>query len=331
MWHIEEINRQSKCYNEESAFQLLGDVGTFAASCNRHNVKMFREGGDAIKPLGGIINKLSIITGTAPRAIINHFTIDNIAIDGEYRGFTHSVDEKLFFDFGTIAMLAYEEASSALKKVQSLGFSHPLSIDFLQKASKALNKVEQTYQKVEQLKPMSFYGEIMPYLSAHKIRSKSVRGFSAGDFGSANEVDLQLGVCVLEDPFYAGICLEKMPYMRRRGQDSLREVCGFNNILDQFLLHSNMSESPWYKDAGKAFLGVIEANRSVGKRHHDVIIEKYLTKAIPDDENQNEARAHLSQMVKFLERIRDLRAAEIDNIPYSKAKKVRELSEILGQ
>ena len=331
MHFVEKINGQPTIYDEQSAFPLLGDVGTFAASCARHNVKMYQEGDDAIKPLGGLINRLSIITGTAPRAIIHHFTVDNIAVEGAYRGFTHSDDEKHFFRIGTDAMIAYDEAAQGLKRVQAIGISHPLSADMLKDVGKTIGKVEQAYREIEILKPGSFYGDIMPYLMAHKIRSKAVRGFSAGDFGSANEVDLLIGVCGLDDPFYSGICLEKMPYMRRHGQESLRSVCQYRSMLDLFLEVSHQSEESWFKESGNAFLDVIEANRSVAKRHHDSLVDKYLTRAIPDDAHAGQAKEHLAHMLKFLERIRDLRAAESLDVEGGRTHKVNELTALLGR
>ena len=74
-----------------------------------------------------------------------------------------------------------------------------------------------------------------PYYKPYRVGRQEYRGANAGDFSGINEIDLLLGLCRGNDPYYSQLLVEKMLFMRPEDQESLRDCLRRRSFLDQFL------------------------------------------------------------------------------------------------
>ena len=111
----------------DSAFDLLGNVGLYMASCRRHEITdPSRDSSSPLKEASGLAMNIGASIGVTPRFATAHLSTHNKAINGVYKSFTTLPAEKIFLDYNTKAILAYKRAGDALLKLHSLGISHPL-------------------------------------------------------------------------------------------------------------------------------------------------------------------------------------------------------------
>ena len=52
-----------------------------------------------------------------------------------------------------------------------------------------------------------------PYYKPYRVGRQEYRGANAGDFSGINEIDLLLGLCRANDPYYAHLLVDKMLFM----------------------------------------------------------------------------------------------------------------------
>ena len=74
-----------------------------------------------------------------------------------------------------------------------------------------------------------------PYYKPYRVGRQEYRGANAGDFSGINEIDLLLGLCRGNDPYYSQLLVEKMLFMLPADQASLRDCMRRRSFLDQFL------------------------------------------------------------------------------------------------
>ena len=63
-----------------------------------------------------------------------------------------------------------------------------------------------------------------PYYKPYRVGRQEYRGANAGDFSGINEIDLLLGLCRANDPYYAQLLVDKMLFMLPADQARLARV-----------------------------------------------------------------------------------------------------------
>ena len=74
-----------------------------------------------------------------------------------------------------------------------------------------------------------------PYYRTHRVGLHEYRGANAGDFAGINVIDLLLGVCKADDPYYSQLLVDKFLFMRPDDQLVLRDCMRRKSLLDSFL------------------------------------------------------------------------------------------------
>ncbi|MGB3442686.1 MAG: monodechloroaminopyrrolnitrin synthase PrnB family protein [Actinophytocola sp.] len=191
-------------------YDLLGAVGLYLAACRRHEVNV----PEAAQAVAG---RLGLALGVAPRFVFAHLSTHNPAA----RTFTHLPDEHTFITCNGLAVLAYQRAAAALRRIPSVTKS--LVAALYDEAHTALAAVLAANQALARtLDPDRFFRNIRPYFKPHPVCGTEYRGANAGDFAAVNEIDLALGLCEVTDPFYQRILAEKYPYLPPEDQPRLR-------------------------------------------------------------------------------------------------------------
>ena len=167
-----------------------------------------------------------------------------------------------------------------------------------------------------------FFFSVRPYYKPYRVGRQEYRGANAGDFSGINEIDLLLGLCRGNDPYYSQLLVEKMLFMRPEDQESLRDCLRRRSFLDQFL--DALGESggtEWFRRNAGAFLRVCEEHGRVAAQHHDQLVARFIEQPSNalDESHLEQITASgppLPVLLASLEVLRDLRlAAPRDDIP----------------
>lgn len=307
----------------EDRFGLLGDIGMFMSAVRRHEIDRPDGGPAEQSPVAArAAIRLGDSLDTAPRFLTAHNQTHNLAINGKYRTFTSGASERFFTDYNTRSVYAYMRAADALIRIVPLGVSHPATHDLLLAASEAIRQaVALNRELADGLDVDEFYFRVRPYLKPCQVGDDIFRGNNAGDFGAFNEIDSVLGLCSMNDPHYAQIVAEKLPYLvpadRQRTEHSLR----LPSLLDGFVNALDDAEQPWFQQNGAVFLDVIDAVGEGARHHHDEIVEKFISApaaAVPEQhlERVTASGPPLDVLIASLERLRDQRLAALrDDVP----------------
>ncbi len=160
-----------------------------------------------------------------------------------------------------------------------------------------------------------FFFSVRPYYKPYRVGRQEYRGANAGDFSGINEIDLLLGLCRGNDPYYSQLLVEKMLFMRPEDQASLRDTMRRRSFLDQFLDHLETSgSSEWFQRNAAAFLRTCEAHGRTAAQHHDQLVARFIeapSKAL-DEQHLAQVTASgppLPALLASLEVLRDLRLA----------------------
>lgn len=308
----------------DHGFELLGNVGFYMAACRRHGITdPARERRSPLTEASALAMQLGASLGAIPRFASSHLETHNRAIDGVYRSFTNLPDERIFLDYNTRGVFAYIRASEALLHILPLGVSHPVTLDLLRVAKTALQDVFASNQELFRLLDIDrfFYG-IRPYYKPHRVGLHEYRGANAGDFAGINVIDLLLGLCRADDPYYSQLLVDKFLFMRPEDQLVLRDCMRRKSLLTSFLeaMEAGASAS-WFRPHVDAFLDVCSAHGDVARQHHEQLVAHFIV-----DPAQNaglESQADLSAsgpplpvLLKGLKTLCDLRcAADRNDIP----------------
>jgi hypothetical protein len=156
---------------------------------------------------------------------------------------------------------------------------------------------------------------VRPYYKPYRVGRQEYRGANAGDFSGINEIDLLLGLCRGNDPYYSQLLVDKMLFMRPEDQASLRDCLRRESFLDQFLdATATSAETDWFQRNAAAFLRVCDTHGRVAAQHHDQLVARFIEQpSLALDES------HLAQvtasgpplpvLLSALEILRDLRLA----------------------
>lgn len=308
----------------DSGFDLLGNVGFFLAACRRHEVPGSMDPGDtSLKEASALAMQLGASLGVAPRFASAHLETHNRALDGEYKTFTSLPAEKTFLDYNTRGVFAFIRAAEALLHCLPLGISHPVTADLLEVAEVALGDVYRNNQALfAELEVDRFFYSVRPYYKTHRVGRHDYRGANAGDFAGINVIDLLLGLCRGDDPYYSQLLVDKFLFMRPQDQLILRDCMRRQSLMDEFLNAPARSQnSHWYQTNLRAFLSVCEAHGKTAIQHHEALISKFIVQPAQDNalttkQDMTASGPPLEVLIAALKKLHDLRtAANRDDIP----------------
>ena len=322
----------------DNAFNLLGNLGLYMASLRRHELtNPAREEKSPHREASALGMHIAASLGVAPRFATSHLGTHNYAVDGRMRTFTDLEDEFIFIEYNTIGILAFKRAADALKRILPLGVSSPVSAVLLEDAAGALRDVIDNNDVLyDKLDVDRFFYSVRPYYKPYRVGRHEYRGANAGDFSGINEIDLLLGLCNANDPYYSQLLVDKMLYMMPEDQASLRDCMRRRSLLAQFLdALPEAAGAPWFKRNGAAFLEVCRLHGRTAAQHHDRLVKTFIaepSQALPE-ENLKQVTASgppLPVLLNALEVLRDMRlAAPRDDIRTSH-RDIAALEEALG-
>ena len=301
----------------DRAFDVLGNLGLYMAALRRHELtNPAREMRSPHEEASALGLHIAASLGVAPRFATSHLATHNRAENGRQKSFTALKDEFLFIDFNTRGILAYKRAADALMRICPLGVSHPVAETLFHDARAALADVA-TFNDVlfSQLDAERFFFSVRPYYKTYRVGRNEYRGANAGDFSGINEIDLLLGLCRANDPYYSQLLVEKMLFMRPEDQQSLRDCMRRRNLLDLFLEAApHSAPSDWFRRNATAYLEVVAAHGRTAAQHHDRLVQRFIVgpSGALGERHMAQLTASgppLPVLLASLERLRDLRLA----------------------
>ncbi len=301
----------------ESAFGVLGNVGMYLAALRRHELtNPAREQRSPFREASSLALHVGASIGMAPRFATAHLANRNFAVAGVRKSFTDLRDEFLFIDENTRAILCFQRAADALARIPALGVSNPVAdVQFAAAAEALRGAIAVNERLFERLDVDRFFFSVRPYYKPYRVGRVEYRGANAGDFSGINEIDLLLGLCQANVPFYAELLVDKMLFMVPDDQARLRDCMRHRSLLDEFLLLADEhAGADWFQANATAFLDVCELFARTAAQHHDQLVERFI--AIPanslDDQQKNGLTASgppLDVLLRSLEVLRDYRTA----------------------
>lgn len=301
----------------DRAFDLLGNLGIYMASLRRHELtNPAREEKSPHKEASALGMHIAASLGVAPRFATSHLAMNNRAVDGAQKSFTSLKDEILFLNDNTLGIFAYKRAAEAIKRILPLGISHQVSKELFEQAADAIRDVQKWNAHLfETLDVERFFFSVRPYYKPYRVGRHEYRGANAGDFSEINELDLLLGLCRANDPYYSQLLVDKMLFMAPEDQASLRDAMRRKSILDEFLDHApSASKKAWFLENGAAFLEVCRLFGEAATQHHNQLVEKFIAgpSTALDETRLEQVTASgppLPVLLNSLEILRDLRCA----------------------
>jgi hypothetical protein len=301
----------------DQAFDVLGDLGLYMASLRRHELtNPAREERSPHEEATALGLHIGASVGVVPRFATSHLATHNLARGGRQKSFTSLRDEFLFLDYNTRGIFAYMRAADALMRIPSIGISHPVAESLFDDALAALEDVGGVHDVLfSELDVDRFFYSVRPYYKPYRVGRQEYRGANAGDFSGINEIDLLLGLCRGNDPYYSQLLVEKMLFMRPEDQASLRDCMRRRDFLDQFLDELETSrDQGWFQRNAAAFLRVCEAHGRVAAKHHDQLVARFIEQPSTslDESKLSQVTASgppLPVLLQALEVLRDLRLA----------------------
>ena len=302
----------------DDLFGLLGNVGLFMAACTRHGLNPPVNGASPLVGASRLAIRLGKQLDVAPRFLAAHLSLLNPAQNGRYKLFTNLESEKMFIDYNTRGMLAYQSAARALKSVLGTGVSGRWAVDLLAETAQALETALASARWLfANLEVESFFYHVRPYYRPHSVGQRIYRGANAGDFAAINEVDLILGLCSANDPFYQAVLREKRHYLLPTDRASLDRTSSRVSLLDQFLEEAHASGSlaqNWWRPTVEGFLEVCRLHGAVAAVHHNALVDRFISRParnLAEDQLQEITASGptLAELVPHLEKLRDLRLA----------------------
>jgi hypothetical protein len=289
---------------EDDRYRLLGSVGGYLAACRRHVV------GDpeSLGPAWALARRLGDGLGVAPRYAFAHQCLYG------YRTFTDLPDEHAFVTRNAVAALAYRRAAEALRAVALMGVAGPPADYLLDCARAALEDVLAADRALaDELDVERFYRNVRPYFLPHRVGDAEYRGTNGGDFAAINEIDLLLGLCRADDPFYRWVLDEKRPYVPPGDQAVLDAAPGCTSLPARFLLRAADGPLPPAERArAERLLAVCRAHAGANSFHQHRLVLPFLAEparrtAVGDGGDVTTSGSPLDAVVAGLKRLLDLR------------------------
>lgn len=263
----------------DSAFDVLGNVGMYLAALRRHELtNPAREDRSPFREASSLAMHIGASIGMAPRFATAHLTVRNFAVAGQSKRFTDLADEALFIDENTRGILCFQRAADALARIPALGVTNPVAAMQFAVATEALQGAAVSNARLfNHLDVDRFFYSVRPYYKPYRVGRLEYRGANAGDFSGINEIDLLLGLCHANDPYYAQLLVDKMPYLVPEDQARLRECMRHRNLLDALLgLADENASSDWFQTNVGAFLQVCDLFAKTAAQHHDQLVSRFI-------------------------------------------------------
>jgi hypothetical protein len=300
-----------------SAFGVLGNVGLYLGALRRHELtNPAREERSPFPEASSLAMHVGASIGMVPRFATAHLTTHNLALAGIRKSFTSLPDEFLFIDENTRGILAFQRAADALMRIVPLGISSPVNDVLFDAAKRALNDAIRSNEKLfTQLDVERFFYCVRPYYKPYRIGRQEYRGANAGDFSGINEIDLLLGLCRANDPYYAQLLVDKMLFMLPQDQARLRECMSHRSLLDELLaVAQTYSDTEWFQQNARAFLELCDLFARTASQHHDMLVKRFIEQpaaslAAEDQQGLTASGPPLPVLLRSLETLRDLRVA----------------------
>jgi hypothetical protein len=301
----------------ERTFETLGNLGLLFAALRRHELtNPARENKSPFDEASALGMHIAASLGVVPRFANVHLNHHNRAVDGVPKSFTTLADEKIFNDYNTFSILCYQRAGDALTRIPALGISNRATALLLADARVALDDVLKYNELLfKQLNADRFFYNVRPYFKPYRVGRTEYRGANAGDFSAINEIDLLLGLCRGNDPYYSQLLVDKMLYMTPEDQGRLRMALTHRPLLDEFVdAIPSSSRTDWFKANAAIFVDVCAAHGRAAAQHHDKLVETFIVGKTRELEQRHMAQITASGpplpvLVKALEKLRDLRMA----------------------
>jgi len=308
----------------ESGFNVLGNVGMYLAALRRHELtNPAREERSPFAEASSLALHVGASLGMAPRFATSHLATHNKAVAGVRKSFTSLPDEFLFMDENTRGILGFQRAAEALTGIVHLGISSPVADVLFEAARQALRDVLASNERLyTQLDVARFFYSVRPYYKPYRVGRQEYRGANAGDFSGINEIDLLLGLCRANNPYYAQLLVDKMLFMLPSDQARLRDCMMRTSLLDELLaLAAEHSPSDWFQRNAQAYLEVCDLFGQTAVQHHNTLVKRFIEEPAQHVKEDHLAGITasgppLSVLLRALEVLRDLRtAADRNDIP----------------
>jgi hypothetical protein len=301
----------------DSAFGVLGSVGMYLGALRRHELtNPSREERSPFPEASSLALHVGASLGMAPRFSTGHLATHNKARAGVRKSFTSLPDEFLFIDENTRGILSLQRAADALTSIVHLGVSSPVADVMFETAKAALRDVLKFNGRLmTQLDVERFFYSVRPYYKPYRVGRQEYRGANAGDFSGINEIDLLLGLCRANDPYYAQLLVDKMLFMLPADQARLRECMMRTSLLDELLGYvATQSRADWFQRNARAYLEVCELYGQTAAQHHDALVRKFIEVPSADLDTDGltgitASGPPLPVLLRSLETLRDLRLA----------------------
>ena len=301
----------------ESAYGVLGSVGLYLAALRRHELtNPAREERSPFPEASSLALHVGASLGMAPRFSTGHLATHNKARAGIRKSFTSLSDEFLFIDENTRGILSLQRAADALGSIVPLGVSSPVADVMFDAAKQALRDVIRFNARLmSQLDVERFFYSVRPYYKPYRVGRQEYRGANAGDFSGINEIDLLLGLCRANDPYYAQLLVDKMLFMLPSDQARLRDCMTRTSLLDELLsLIDEHHQADWFQRNARAFLEVCDLFGQSAAQHHDGLVKKFIADPAAGLSEKNlegitASGPPLPVLLRSLEVLRDLRVA----------------------
>jgi hypothetical protein len=300
-----------------TAFGVLGNVGLYLAALRRHELtNPAREEKSPFPQASSLAMHVGAALGMAPRFSTAHLAHFNFAVAGRRKTFTSLKDEILFLDENTRGIMLLQLAADALSKIVPLGISNPLADVPFTAARQALAAVIESNDRLfAQLDVDRFFYSVRPYYKPYRVGRQEWRGANAGDFSGINELDLLLGLCRANDPYYAQLLVDKMQFMPPQDQARLRDCMRHQSFLDGLLeLAPAHATQSWFQRNARAYLELCDLYGRIAVQHHDRLVKRFI-----EQPAEGVAEAHrgnltasgppLPVLLRSLEILRDMRLA----------------------
>src|SRR6202161_1189215 len=263
----------------ESAFGVLGSVGMYLAALRRHELtNPAREERSPFLEASSLALHLGASLGMAPRFSTAHLATHNRAQAGVRKSFTSLPDEFLFIDENTREILSLQRAADALTSIVHIGVSSPVADVMFDAAKQALRDVIRFNDRLmSQLDVDRFFYSVRPYYKPYRVGRQEYRGANAGDFSGINEIDLLLGLCRANDPYYAQLLVDKMLFMLPSDQARLRDCMTRTSLLDELLSYiDDHQNADWFQQNARAYLEVCDLFGRAAGQHHDGLVRRFI-------------------------------------------------------
>jgi len=298
-----------------ASYRLLGLVGHYLAACERHEAPLSDQQGGR-QAAWAVSTRIGNALGVVPRFVFAHQSLFNEAIAGRYRTFTSLPDEDIFIRFNALGVLAYYRAAEALRGIANIGVSSVVAAYLFDEAEAALADVLRFNQDLaKQLNVERFFFNIRPYFKTYRVGDVDYRGANAGDFSAINEIDVTLGLCRMDDPFYRAIVREKARHVPPDDQRILESLERRRSLLTAFRgeLDSHGATPEWKANAAR-FLSVCKAHGAAYAFHHQRLVKAYVEAPSKTAQSAHTAGVTssgppLDEVMSMLQRLLDLRIA----------------------